>query len=562
MTLSANPVGNVISFSPPLTSAYPAGATVTHGTRTQHVFDHIMVEATGGGDHYGSTVRMRHKYSLLPGQTHIFEGGTVSQYGGSVIFYGPGQYGTGFETQFKTNGGAWDVGAIGMIQSFARDEDTGARSAVWLGTLLKSEGTKPADACHVVAGKWRVGLDFVKSDFSVGGQVAVQLKTAQRIYLNSSENSTSGRGSDPTGAYPVLYGNVVGNAWLGHNSDVTSDFIDLQCGATYRMRLRSNGTMSFNGNFSTSGSLQAATDVTVGSTGLLAWFGTSTYIFRSGSTLRYTEDAGVTSVPLVNTVPAATALSRGQIFGLHLSNNGSTLNNYVVIAMGQARDSTDTYDLRLTSGMTKNLAAVWAQGNNFGGRDTAAAVVANTSYHVFLIRKTSDGTLDILLSASATAPNMPSGWGAFRRLGAIMTESSGFVKLFVQHGDYFEFPGRTADFAGVANGAGPYLRQISVPRGVPVKARVYLQSQSGTQAVTFSGVYDPAQGIPQLATNKRAQIRRAIYKDQANTDSSYGIFDGDVWTDSNAQVYTHSDNTSDVLALGVYGWTDDRGQFL
>jgi hypothetical protein len=253
-------------------------------------------------------------------------------------------------------------------------------------------------------------------------------------------------------------------------------------------------------------------------------------------------------------------ISRGAITGLTLANDGTSPNTHVTIATGQARSSTDAFDLRLTTGLVKRLDQAWAIGTNNGALDTGS-VAANTGYHVFLIRRTSDGVLDVLMSTSATNPTLPSGFGAFRRLGAVLTDASGFIRKFVQRGDYFELYTRTADFAGVANGAGPYLRQMVCPKGVPIKLRVYLQSQNGTQLVTFSGIFDPALGVPQLATLKRAQIRRTVYRQGDGLDAAYGIFDGDVWCDANGQVYTHSDNASDIIALGIYGWTDERGQY-
>jgi hypothetical protein len=253
-------------------------------------------------------------------------------------------------------------------------------------------------------------------------------------------------------------------------------------------------------------------------------------------------------------------IARGSLAGLALANDASLPNTHVTIATGQARDSTDALDLRLTVGLVKRLDQAWAVGTGNGALDTGS-VAANTGYHVYLIRKTADGTLDVLMSTSATNPTLPSGYAGFRRLGAVLTDASAYIRKFTQHGDYFELYSRSADFAGVANGAGPYLRTFACPKGVPLKLRVFLQSQSGTQAITFSGIFDPALGVPQLATLKRAQIRRQIYKDQTNTDSSYGIFDGDVWCDANGQVYTHADNASDTIALGLYGWTDDRGQY-
>jgi hypothetical protein len=272
------------------------------------------------------------------------------------------------------------------------------------------------------------------------------------------------------------------------------------------------------------------------------------------------DSAGIMSAADKTKLDGPPQIARGSLAGLALANDATFPNTHVTIATGQARSSTDAFDLRLTTGLVKRLDQAWAAGTGNGALDTGS-VAANTGYHVYLIRRTSDGVLDVLMSTSATNPTLPSGYGAFRRLGAVLTDASAYIRKFTQHGDYFELYTRTADFAGVANGSGPYLRQMVCPKGIPLKLRVFLQSQNGSQLVTFSGIFDPALGVPQLATLKRAQIRRTIYKDQANTDSSYGIFDGDVWCDANGQVYTHADNTNDIIALGIYGWTDDRGQY-
>ena len=248
------------------------------------------------------------------------------------------------------------------------------------------------------------------------------------------------------------------------------------------------------------------------------------------------------------------------ITGLTIANDPLNINTHITIATGQCRDGSDTYDLKLLTSLTKRINATFAAGSGNGGLDTGT-VAANTGYWVHLIRRSVDGGLDILFSTSATNPLLPSGYNAFRRIGSILTDASANIRKFIQHGDYFQLYDRTADFAGVANGSGPYLRQMVCPKGIPLLLRVYLQSVGLTNtAVGFSGVYDPALGPPQLATLKRAQIRRVVYKDKTNLDSNYGIFDGDVWCDSNGQVYTHSDDPGDQIALGLYGWTDDRSQ--
>jgi hypothetical protein len=276
------------------------------------------------------------------------------------------------------------------------------------------------------------------------------------------------------------------------------------------------------------------------------------------------DSAGIMSAADKTKLDGPPQIARGSLAGLALANDATFPNTHVTIATGQARSSTDAFDLRLTTGLVKRLDQAWAAGTGNGALDTGS-VAANTGYHVYLIRRTSDGVLDVLMSTSATNPTLPSGYGAFRRLGAVLTDASAYIRKFTQHGDYFELHTRTADFAGVANGAGPYLRQMVCPKGVPLKLRVFYQSTastvSGSAQIVFSGVFDPALGAPQLATLKRAQIRREIFLNASSQQAAYAIFDGDVWCDSNGQVYTHSDISTDQIALGLYGWTDDRGQY-
>ena len=66
---------------------------------------------------------------------------------------------------------------------------------------------------------------------------------------------------------------------------------------------------------------------------------------------------------------------------------------------------------------------------------------------------------------------------------------------------------------------------------------------------------------PETPTPSNRRGRSTSRSRASSQQASYGIFDGDVWCDANGQVYTHSDSSSDQIALGIYGWTDDRGQY-
>src|SRR2546421_623483 len=71
-------------------------------------------------------------------------------------------------------------------------------------------------------------------------------------------------------------------------------------------------------------------------------------------------------------------MPRGHISGLVMSNTGADTTNGIDIAAGACRDSTDAYDLRLASSLTKKINSPWAVGSNSGGLDTGA--IANTTY--------------------------------------------------------------------------------------------------------------------------------------------------------------------------------------
>lgn len=596
--------GSTITFTPALANSYAAGSIVSHGYRTMNPHELKIVEHNGGGDAYAWCARIIVNYPTLASQQDTFYAATGGIIGGDITLTQDGNYATGWECSYHDSNK--DGAIIGSVNSYVRQNNTAARgNSVWLHDLCKMDGggtgylaygLKPIDGVYTVGVAARVGLDFTRSRFSVA---AVALPLGERIgfdadivspgsgngwgYVATTINSMFIRGnSDAGGKFLAIQNQSSGlvirptaiqatspidaanSGFLGNvyrlsdpvsyvekgrliaGTDGTGDYIDLSAGATYRMRIRATGKLEFNGDFQTAAA------------GKVAWLTTNSYIFHNGTELRVTNDNGATSSSLGS---PPTGIARGAITGLTLANDATNPNTHITIAVGQARDSTDTVDLKLTTGLTKRLDQAWALGTGNGAMDTGS-VAANTGYHVFLIRRTSDGLLDVLMSTSATSPTMPSGWSAFRRIGAILTDGSSLIRKFTQHGDYFELYYRTADFAGVANGAGPYLRQMVCPKGIPLKLRVFLQSTGGTQLVTVSGIYDPALGAPQLTTLKRGQVRRTVYLQSDSAYGAYGIFDGDVWCDSNGQVYTHSDNSSDTLALGIYGWTDDRGQYL
>lgn len=142
---------------------------------------------------------------------------------------------------------------------------------------------------------------------------------------------------------------------------------------------------------------------------------------------QYVNNAELASaIAAINTVPT------GYLSGLTLSNNAATPATDIDIAPGLARSASDTAALRLAAAITKRLqnAGAWAAGSGGNGLFNGARA-NNTWYHVFLIRKDADGSIDAGFDTSPTAANKPAGWSNYLRLGSIKTDASGNIRSFI-----------------------------------------------------------------------------------------------------------------------------------
>lgn len=244
-----------------------------------------------------------------------------------------------------------------------------------------------------------------------------------------------------------------------------------------------------------------------------------------------------------------------------LSNNVSFPTTHVSVAVGRCRNSTDAADLILAAPTTKRLDQAWSAGSG-GGARLSGSLGANQSWHWFLIRNPTNGTVEVGADQSPTAPSLPAGYTQFRRLGATLTDGTNAVKAFDQFDDFFQLAIRSTDYANQVNNGGPFLRQITVPNGVKVEARMYF-IVVGTASLTayLSGIFDPDEGIPSAfgGATQWAQIRHAGRKDTSGSDVNADTQMVLQSTDANRNVYTFTSDPAELIALGVVGWYDRRG---
>jgi len=119
-------------------------------------------------------------------------------------------------------------------------------------------------------------------------------------------------------------------------------------------------------------------------------------------------------------------LLQGHIDGLVLSNDTDT-DHDIQIGTGSCGDSTGEYLLALSSVLTKQIDANWAEGDDAGGFPSGLSLTADTWYHVFLIYKISALgviTIDGGFDTSTTAANLLSDATNYTRYRRISTTSA------------------------------------------------------------------------------------------------------------------------------------------
>src|SRR6185503_13914885 len=138
--------------------------------------------------------------------------------------------------------------------------------------------------------------------------------------------------------------------------------------------------------------------------------------------------------------------------GFQIANDATTPNTKLDVGAGQCRDSTDSFDIILNSSVVINAAA-----NGINGLDTGS-LGASKVYAVHVISDPTGANVSgCMVSLSATAPLLPFGYGSFRVIGYVTTDSSShFLKGYWTAGNtgvrsfVYDAPIATAVTAGAA----------------------------------------------------------------------------------------------------------------
>ena len=253
---------------------------------------------------------------------------------------------------------------------------------------------------------------------------------------------------------------------------------------------------------------------------------------------------------------AANQFPGGHLYGLILSNSGTSLNNDIQVAVGECRAASNTQDIFLTSPIVKQLNNLYAPGSNAGGVVDAVAKQANSSYHAFVI--TDGSTVDVCFSTSIVPtgqPNYPGGFSQYRRIGAVTTDGSNNIRQFTQVGDRFLYHTMAKDIVnGSATTAGT-LFTISVPDGIKVHPIINIVAFGG-----FFKVYDPDQtfATTQQPTSNNLSATNYLGDSQSNDRALFHPFG--VMTNTTRQIGLDVIANTSSVCIDTHGFFDARGR--
>jgi hypothetical protein len=245
---------------------------------------------------------------------------------------------------------------------------------------------------------------------------------------------------------------------------------------------------------------------------------------------------------------------RGAISGL-VQSNAADADHDITLSAGGALDDTHSAWMKLSSTLTKQIDAAWAEGDAAGGLDSGS-VANSTWYYIWLIKNPSSGTVDALFSTSSSSPTMPSGYSLKRLVGAVLTDGSANIVAFKAYelsggGVHVRWKSPQLD-VNLANTLGTTARldTISVPSGFPVIADI------STFAHDATTVFDGYVSSPD-STDIAADANTGAVTFRPHSTSAGGAEHHSVPT-STGQVRSRAAGTVDTYRIQTYGWDWSR----
>lgn len=206
--------------------------------------------------------------------------------------------------------------------------------------------------------------------------------------------------------------------------------------------------------------------------------------------------------------------------------------------------------------ITKNINGTWAPGTGVGGLDTGVKA-ASTTYYVYSLRKTADGSAEMVLSTSPTVAgvntSLLTGYTVMDQMGVFVTDASVNIRPFFMYPNdkyLWASPIRDASFTATATSVLTTLPSLPTGQKVLADLRFMWTSTSSTSGALVS---DPAQGVL-VAGSGADGLNAGIVQAGLASGTGTGMGADEIWTNIAGQVRCVA-GASGTLQIWTDGFT-------
>lgn len=237
--------------------------------------------------------------------------------------------------------------------------------------------------------------------------------------------------------------------------------------------------------------------------------------------------------------------------GFAYSNNATTPATHIDVAAGMCRDSLNVHTINLVSTITKQVNALWAEGDGEGGWDFAPGAVPSGFHWIHAIYNPTTDTSDVLFSASINAPVMPTGY-THRRLIGGFAYASGDVFGFVNEGEWHYYKTRFASVSdqNITTTTSDFL--LAVPLGAKLQVQTAITVYNSAGAAAAITIRDP-----DLGTFTASAGTSIWYHGEGDVLATQAF----LRTNTTGEVRAGSSSATSQLSINVEGWRLDRSVY-
>jgi len=204
----------------------------------------------------------------------------------------------------------------------------------------------------------------------------------------------------------------------------------------------------------------------------------------------------------------------------------------------------------VASALTKQIDAVWAEGDAAGGLDTGA-VAADTTYHMFAIWNPTTETADFLFSTSSSSPTLPSGYTKQKKIAALRTDGSANIRngkySFFELGYEFNLKSRI----NTLDTTTPSTSRASVSFDCPPNSYLHFSALINDNDTTTADILFTSENQTDATPSFNGQTDLTGPSQFPNSIELYRE------TNSSSQIYYRSsDNSVDRFAIYNLGWKE------